>query len=144
MSDVRSIAKRCVSHMIRPSGLSAMDILRSKSYLEKTRLFFSLHLHLHDHSHSSLTCITIGLYYLLLYTHRNTQHNFSILLIPDIHNHLQYDIESQYQGIFHLKFGRLSKIQAQRVYVILGLPLTITTDNRFSCSTELVFLIFLM
>jgi len=96
---------------------------------------------MHDHSHLSLTCMTIGLYYLLLYTHRNTQHKFPIL--PNMHNHLQFDIESQYQGTFHLKFGRLSKIQAQRVYAILGPPLTKTADNRFSCSTELAFLIFL-
>ena len=129
MGDVRRMPKRCAAHMIRPSGLSAMDILSSKSYLEKTRLFFSLYLHIHDHSHLSLTCMTIGLYYLLLFKRRNTQHNF-----PNNHNHLEFDIESQYQGTFHLKFGRLSKILDQRVYVILGLPLTITTDNRFSCS----------
>ena len=86
----------------------------------------------------SLTFMTIGLYYLLLYTH-----NFPILLIPNTHNHLQFDTESQYQGTFDLKFGRLSKFQGQRVYAILGLPLRITTDNRFSCSTELALLIFL-
>ena len=138
MVDVRRMSKRCVAHMIRPSGLSAIYIFSSKSYLEKTRLFFSLYLHIHDHSHLSLTYMTISLYYLLLYKRRNTQHNFL-----NNHNHLEFDIESQYQGTFHLKFGRLSKIQAQRVYAILGLPFTITTDNRFSCSTELAFLILL-
>ena len=50
---------------------------------------------------------------MLLYTHRNTQHNFPAFLIPNIHNHLQYDINSQPGGTFHLKFGRLSKTQAQ-------------------------------
>jgi len=74
---------------------------------------------------------------MLIYTHKNTQHNFPAFLMPNIHNHLQYDINSEPGGTFHLKFGRLSKIQAQRICSILELPATITTDTRFSCSTEL-------
>ena len=127
--------KRSIAHLIRPYGSSAMDVLFSKSCIEKARVFFSIYQLMDDRSYLSLTCMTIGLYFMILYTHRNTQHNFPAFLIPNIHNHLQYDINSQPGGTFHLKFGRLSKTQAQRVYPILGLPITITTDNRYSCST---------
>ena len=107
------------------------DILFSKSCFQKARVLYINQWTLWF----SFTCMTIGPHFMLLYTYINTQHNFSAFLIPNIYNHLQYDINSQPVGTFHMKFRRQAGSKS--------LPITITTDNRYSCSTHPAFLIFL-
>ena len=50
MADKRRMPKRSIAHLIRPYGSSAMDVLRSKSCIEKARVFFSIYQLMDDHS----------------------------------------------------------------------------------------------
>ena len=43
MADKRRMPKRSIAHLIRPYGSSAMDVLFSKSCIEKARVFFSIY-----------------------------------------------------------------------------------------------------
>jgi hypothetical protein len=50
MADKRRMPKRSIAHLIRPYGSSAMDVLFSKSWIEKARVFFSIYQLMDDHS----------------------------------------------------------------------------------------------
>ena len=143
MEYARRGPKRICSHMIRPSALSAMDILYSKICIDKAIAFLTAYMVGDDEDDTSLAYLSIGISYLQQYTYRNTKSNFPPFLLPATHNHLQYDIQSQPEGTFHVNFGRLSKIQAMRVNNILRLPILMTTENRFTFASELGLLIFL-
>ena len=109
---------------------SAMDILHSKTCIDKAIALLTAYMDGDDEDDTSLTYISIGISYLQQYTNINSKSNFLPFLLPATHNHLQYDIQSQPESTFHVNFGRLSKIQA--MHNMLRLPILMTIENRFT------------
>jgi hypothetical protein len=147
MQFIRRSTKRTYSQLDRPCGLTAIDVLNSKRYLKWAITFISFYERIglinEEDEHLKFPCLMIGLYFALLYTYINTEVNFLTQRLPNVHNYKQYNIASQPEASFQLKFGRLSKAQALRVHNALQLPVLLSTNNRVRFSSELGYLIFL-
>ena len=149
MENERRWPVRLYAQLDRPSGLSSHDILKSKRYLQHAISFMSLFEQLKEFDDEFTDemrwlCVFIAVHQLFLYLQLNKESNFPALKLPDINNYRQYDIQSQPEGSFQVKFGRLDKDQAIRTHTLLDLPREMTTDNNFIFSSQLGFLIFLM
>ena len=70
--------KGICSHMIR---LSAMDILYSKTCINKARAFWTASMKGDDEEDTSLAYLSIGISYLQQKTYRNTKSNFTPFLL---------------------------------------------------------------
>ena len=69
MEYARRGPKRICSHMIRPSALSAMDILYSKICIDKAIAFLTAYMVGDDEDDTSLAYLSIGISYLQQYTY---------------------------------------------------------------------------
>jgi len=147
MLTFRRSTKRAYAQLDRPRGLAAIDVLNSKRYFEWSITFITFYecfgLISEDDEHLKFPCLMIAVYYLMLYTHTNSEVNYVAPKLQNIHNYKQYTIASQPEASFQIKFGRLSKTQEIRAHLALQLPVLLTTRNSFRFSTELGYLIFL-
>jgi len=148
MENERRWPRRLYPQIDRPSGLSSIDILKSKRYLHHAISFISLNEQLREFDNDfadelKWMCLFVSIHRILIYLHSNKETNFPVHKLPDINNYRQYNIQSQPEGSFHLKFGRLNKNQPLRTYELLDLPREMTTENNFRFPSELGFLVFL-
>ena len=136
--------RRLIDQVNRGSGLDAMDVLRNRRLIRDAIRLIETSILVDDEEYDlQMLFLLLGALKLLDYCQNNLAINFPRINLDPVNIMNQYVIRNQDSALFHLHFGRLSKVQAQNTFDLLGLPNTLTTENGYTFLSEAGFLIFL-